>query len=116
MNDELTLTAGSWFNVAGKSVAAISSDQLPPGPPDGSDLVGKVVTIDDKPFRVVAVECCRKNHSDKTKRCPQGYGLMVVPHTRYTDATPEDTAEIEKRYGMTMEELAKEAEDGYDIK
>lgn len=116
MSEDLKLTAGSWFNVMGKPVAAISSDQLPDGPPDGSDLMGQVVTIDDKPYRVVAIECCRKNHSDKTKRCPQGYGLMVVPHTRYfMDADPEQITEIERRFGKTMDELVAEAEKGYDI-
>jgi hypothetical protein len=115
MTERLNLKAGNWFQVMGKQVASISSDQLPPGPPDGSDLVGEVVTIDDKPFRVVAVESCRVNHTDQTQRCPQGYGLMVVTHTRYTDTTPEDIAEIDKKYGKTIEELAAEAERGYDV-
>jgi hypothetical protein len=51
----------------------------------------------------------------------------VRDHARYTpeeldrertpvaDATPADVAEAEKRYGKTIEELADEAERGYDV-
>lgn len=31
------------------------------------------------------------------------------------EATPEDIAEIERRYGKTIEELVEEAERGYDV-
>lgn len=110
----LTLTATNWGTMMGKHTAAITADQLPPGPHDGDDLVGKVVTIDDKPWRIVAVETCRKRH-DPDMRCGFGYGLMVMPHTPYADAQPEYTAEIERRFGKTMDELVKEAEAGYDL-
>jgi hypothetical protein len=35
-------------------------------------------------------------------------------HTPVIAATPEDVAEAEARYGQTIEELADEAEAGYD--
>lgn len=112
----LNLTARGWATVMGKNVANISTDQLPSGPHDGDDLVGQVATIDDKPWRIVAVETCRKKHVDESVRCPYSYGLMVVPHTRSAPVQPEHIAEIERRFGKTMNELVKEAEDGYDIK
>lgn len=69
----LHLTALEWINTG--TAAVISSATLPPGPSDGTDLIGQDVCIDGATYTVTGIESCRKKH-DLNERCPR-YGLFV---------------------------------------
>lgn len=74
----MELHAQSWYTVTGRGkVASINREQLPPGPPDGRDLLNQEVMIDGEHYIVSGVESCRVMHHNQTERCSMGYGLLV---------------------------------------
>jgi len=74
------LQALGWYQITGRGdVAVVASASLPPGPADGSDLLGRDVLIDGRPYTVAGVEWCLVNHGH---RCPKPYGLLVKEQKR----------------------------------